>query len=221
MRPGRRSRGVVTGASPALNYDVTIPNLAALVPQLNGPLNVTGTAQQEAAGWRLNTNADGPVGTQATIAGLVGTDGTLNIDINGNAPLGLSAPFTAPRILQGQAAFDLSVNGPPQLGSVTGTIRTSNASLSAPNLRIALQNIGANINIGNNNAQVDLSAESTEGGQITVGGAVGLVGSMVADLQIALNNLVLIDPSLYRTSLNGGAKLYWPFDRGRSDRGAD
>ncbi|SFS69621.1 autotransporter secretion inner membrane protein TamB [Sulfitobacter marinus] len=206
--------GVVTGAVPALTYDVTIPNLAALVPQLNGPLNVTGTAQQEAAGWRLNTNADGPAGTQATIAGLVGTDGTLNIDIDGNAPLGLSAPFTTPRILQGQAAFDLSVNGPPQLGSVTGTIRTSNASLSAPNLRIALKNIAANINIGNNSAQVDLSAESTEGGQIKVDGAVGLTGSMAADLQIALNNLVLIDPSLYRTSLNGGLSFTGPLTGG-------
>jgi translocation and assembly module TamB len=207
-------QGMVTGAAPALTYDVTIPNVAALVPQLNGPLNVTGTAQQEEAGWRLNTNAAGPAGTQATIAGVVGTDGTLNIDINGNAPLGLSAPFTAPRILQGQATFDLSVNGPPQLGSVTGTIRTSDASLSAPNLRIALQNIAASIDIGNNRAQVDLSADSVEGGQITVGGAVILTGSMTADLQIALNNLVLIDPSLYRTSLNGNLRFAGPLSGG-------
>ncbi len=207
-------QGVVTGDTPALNYDITIPNLAALVPKLNGPLNVTGTARQESAGWRVNTNASGPAGTQAIIAGLVGSDGTLNLDINGNAPLGLSAPFIAPRILQGQAAFDLSVNGPAQLGSVSGTIRTSNASLSAPNLRIALKNIAANIDLGNNRAQVDLSAESVDGGQIKVGGAVVLAGSMTADLQIGLNNLVLIDPSLYRTSLNGNLRLAGPLTGG-------
>ncbi len=207
-------QGVVTGDTPALNYDITIPNLAALVPKLNGPLNVTGTARQESAGWRVNTNASGPAGTQAIIAGLVGNDGTLNLDINGNAPLGLSAPFIAPRILQGQAVFDLSVNGPAQLGSVSGTIRTSNASLSAPNLRIALKNIAANIDLGNNRAQVDLSAESVDGGQIKVGGAVVLAGSMTADLQIGLNNLVLIDPSLYRTSLNGNLRLAGPITGG-------
>ncbi|WP_295509350.1 translocation/assembly module TamB domain-containing protein [uncultured Sulfitobacter sp.] len=207
-------QGVVTGDTPALNYDITIPNLAALVPKLNGPLNVTGTARQESAGWRVNTNASGPAGTQAIIAGLVGSDGTLNLDINGNAPLGLSAPFIAPRILQGQAAFDLSVNGPAQLGSVSGTIRTSNASLSAPNLRIALKNIAANIDLGNNRAQVDLSAENVDGGQIKVGGAVVLAGSMTADLQIGLNNLVLIDPSLYRTSLNGNLRLAGPLTGG-------
>ena len=207
-------QGVVTGDTPALNYDITIPNLAALVPKLNGPLNVTGTARQESAGWRVNTNASGPAGTQAIIAGLVGSDGTLNLDINGNAPLGLSAPFIAPRILQGQAAFDLSVNGPAQLGSVSGTIRTSNASLSAPNLRIALKNIAANIDLGNNRAQVDLSAESVDGGQIKVGGVIILAGSMTADLQIGLNNLVLIDPSLYRTSLNGNLRLAGPLTGG-------
>ena len=207
-------QGVVTGDTPALNYDITIPNLAALVPKLNGPLNVTGTARQESAGWRVNTNASGPAGTQAIIAGLVGSDGTLNLDINGNAPLGLSAPFIAPRILQGQAAFDLSVNGPAQLGSVSGTIRTSNASLSAPNLRIALKNIAANIDLGNNRAQVDLSAENVDGGQIKVGGAIILTGSMTADLQIGLNNLVLIDPSLYRTSLNGNLRLAGPITGG-------
>jgi translocation and assembly module TamB len=207
-------QGVVTGDTPALNYDITIPNLAALVPKLNGPLNVTGTARQESAGWRVNTNASGPAGTQAIIAGLVGSDGTLNLDINGNAPLGLSAPFIAPRILQGQAAFDLSVNPPAQLGSVSGTIRTSNASLSAPNLRIALKNIAANIDLGNNRAQVDLSAENVDGGQIKVGGAVVLAGSMTADLQIGLNNLVLIDPSLYRTSLNGNLRLAGPLTGG-------
>lgn len=207
-------QGVVTGQNPALSYDVTIPNLAALVPKLAGPLNVTGTARQEAAGWRLDTDASGPSGTRVTVAGLVGSDGNLNVDISGTAPLGLSAPFITPRILQGQAAFDLSVNGPAQLGSITGSIRTSDASLSAPNLRIALQNIAANIDLANNRAQIDLSAESAEGGQIKAGGAVTLTGSLPADLQIALNDLVLIDPSLYRTSLNGNLRFAGPLSGG-------
>ncbi len=207
-------QGVVTGDAPALTYDVTISNLAALVPKLAGPLNVTGSAQQQSDGWRVDTTANGPAGTRATIAGLVGTNGDLNLDINGNAPLGLSAPFIAPRSLQGQASFDLSVNGPPQLGSVTGTIQTSDASLSAPNLRIALQNIAATIQLGNNRAQVDLTAQSADGGQLRVGGAVTLTGALPADLQIALENLVLIDPSLYRTTLNGALRLAGPLTGG-------
>jgi translocation and assembly module TamB len=212
-------QGVVTGDAPALEYDVAIPNLGALVPKLAGPLSVTGSARQEAAGWRISTDANGPSGTQATIAGLVGTDGNLDLDINGNAPLGLSAPFIAPRSLQGQASFDLNVDGPPQLGSVSGTIQTSNASLSDPNLRIALQNIATTIQLGNNRAQIDLSADSADGGQIRVGGAVTLTGALPADLQIALNNLVLVDPSLYRTSLNGNLRVAGPLTGGATIEG--
>ena len=212
-------QGVVTGDAPALNYDVTIPNLGAVVPKLSGPLNVTGTAQQESAGWRVNTNATGPAGTRATIAGLVGSDGNLNLDVNGNAPLGLSAPFIAPRSLQGQARFDLTVNGPPALGSVNGSIQTSNASLSAPNLRVTLQDIAADIRLSNNRAQIDLSARSADGGQIKAGGAVTLTGSLPADIQIGLNNLVLIDPSLYRTSLDGNLRLAGPLSGGANISG--
>ena len=212
-------RGVVTGDAPALTYDVTIPNLGAVVPKLSGPLNVTGTAEQENAGWRVNTNAAGPAGTRATIAGLVGNDGNLNLDVNGNVPLGLSAPFIAPRILQGQARFDLTVSGPPALASVTGTLQTSDASLSAPNLRVSLQNIAADVRLANNRAQIDLTARGADGGQVKVGGAVTLTGSLPADIQIGLNSLVLIDPSLYRTSLDGNLRLSGPLAGGASISG--
>ena len=207
-------QGVVTGENPAVDYDVTVPNLAALVPRLAGPLNIQGSARQEPSGWRIDTDASGPSGTTATIAGVVGSDGNLDLDINGNAPLGLSAPFIAPRSLQGQASFDLSVNGPPELGSVSGTVRTSDASLSAPNLRVNLQDIATTIELGNNRAQIDLTAQSTDGGQLRVGGAVTLTGALPADLQINLNELVLVDPSLYRTTLNGDLRVAGPLTGG-------
>jgi translocation and assembly module TamB len=86
--------------------------------------------------------------------------------------------------------------------------------LSAPNLRVALQNIAANIRLGDNRAQIDLSADSADGGQLKVGGAVTLTGSLPADLQIGLNNLVLIDPSLYRTILDGSLRFSGPLTGG-------
>ena len=153
------------------------------------------------------------------MSGLVANNGNLNLDIQGNAPLGLSAPFIAPRNLQGQATFDLKVDGPPQLGSVSGTIRTSNASLSAPNLRITLQNIAASIELANNRAQINLSARNSDGGQVNVAGAITLTGSLPADLDVRLGNLVLIDPALYRTSLNGNLRITGPLTAGAQING--
>ncbi|SFE40093.1 autotransporter secretion inner membrane protein TamB [Sulfitobacter brevis] len=207
-------QGVVTGDNADIDFNLTVPNIGALVDNISGPLTVTGNAKREAGGFRIDTNAVGPAGTNAAIAGLVNQDGTLNLDINGSAPLGLSGPFIAPRDLQGQAAFDLKLNGPAALSSLSGTIRTTNATLSAPTLRVALRNIAANITLGNNRANLDVSAEAVSGGRVRIGGGVTLTPALPADIEIALQDLVLIDPKLYRTSLSGALRLSGPLSGG-------
>ncbi len=206
--------GVVTGPNAAVEFDLALPNIGALVDKVNGPLNVTGSANKQGTAWRLDTNATGPSGTQATVAGLVNGNGTLDLDIAGTAPLGLSKPFIAPRDLQGQARFDLALNGPASLSSLSGTVDVSDATLSAPNLRVALRNLVANIRLGNSRAQIDASAEAVNGGRLNVGGAVTLTGSLPADIQIGLQDLVLVDPKLYQTTLNGDIRLAGPLTGG-------
>ena len=207
-------QGVVTGPNAAVDFDVALPNIGALVEKVSGPLNVTGSARKQGDAWGLDTHATGPSGTQATVAGLVNGNGTLNLDVAGTAPLGLSKPFIAPRDLQGQARFDLAINGPAQLSSVTGTIQTSDATLSAPNLRVALNNMAADVRLGNNRAQLDVSADAINGGRLRIGGAVTLTPSLPADIQVALQDVVLIDPKLYRTSINGNLRLAGPLTGG-------
>lgn len=206
--------GVVTGANAAVDYTLAMPNLGAIVPQLNGPLNVDGSARKQGGAWQIDTDAQGPGGTQATVSGQVAENGTLNLDIAGTAPLGLSQPFIEPRSFQGQARFDLTVNGPPALSSVSGRITTSGATLSAPNLRIALEAIDADIQLGNNRANLDVTANAVGGGRLRVGGGVTLSGSLPADIQIALDSVVLIDPKLYRTSVGGNLRIAGPLTGG-------
>ncbi|MDC0136579.1 translocation/assembly module TamB domain-containing protein [Sulfitobacter sp.] len=203
-------RGVVTGPDAAVDFTVAMPNMAAVVPKLNGPLSVKGNAAMTPVGWRIETSAQGPSGTQAQVAGLVGNDGQLNLDISGNAPLGLSGPFIAPCSLQGQARFDLALNGPAELGSLSGTIQTSDATLTAPNLRVGLEGINANIALANSRATIDITANASGGGTLAINGGVGLVGDFPADLDIALNQVVLIDPRLYRTSFSGALRVSGP-----------
>ena len=207
-------QGIVTGPEAAVDFDVALPNIGALVEKVSGPLNITGSARKQGDAWRLDTNATGPSGTQATIAGLVNGNGTLDLDVAGTAPLGLSKPFIAPRDLQGQARFDLAINGPAQLSSVTGTIQTSDATLSAPNLRIAMRNMVADVRLANNRAQLDVTADAINGGRLAIGGGITLTPSLPADIQIGLQNIVLIDPKLYRTSINGNLRLAGPLTGG-------
>ncbi len=209
-----RVQGVVTGPQAAVDFTLAMANVGVLVDRVNGPLELTGSARKAGAAWQVDTNASGPAGTQARIAGQVGESGTLNLDINGTAPLGLSRPFISPRNLQGTARFDLALNGPPALSSLSGTVETTGATLTAPNLRLALEGIAARIGLGGNRATVDVTARASNGGDLRLGGAVTLTGSLPADLSVALRDVVLIDPQLYRTSATGEARIAGPLAGG-------
>ncbi|MFC6760413.1 translocation/assembly module TamB domain-containing protein [Sulfitobacter porphyrae] len=86
--------------------------------------------------------------------------------------------------------------------------------MSAPNLRIALDAMNADIQLGNNRANIDVTANAVGGGRLRVGGGVTLTGSLPADIQIALENVVLTDPKLYRTSVGGNLRVAGPLAGG-------
>ncbi len=212
-------RGDVTGANAKVDFTLALPNLGVIVPKLNGPLNLQGTAGKTTQGWQVDTSLTGPSGTQSTVAGLVADNGDLDLALKGSAPLGLAGPFIAPRNLQGQARFDLALNGPVGLEALSGTVQTTGARLSAPNYRIALEEINANIRLVNSRANLDVLARATSGGRLAVSGGVGLIGTMPADIDIALDEVVLVDPRLYRTSLNGALRLSGPISGGAAVSG--
>ncbi len=203
-------RGVVTGQDAGVDFSLAVPDVGQLVPGINGPLDVTGDAGKTPQGWRVSTDVSGPSGTRAAISGLVGDDGRLDIGINGTAPLGLSAPFIAPRVLNGIAAFDLTVDGPPTLDSLSGTISTSDGMLTVPNARLALEQVAADIRLGNSRATFDITGNATSGGRLAIDGDVGLTGALPADIGIRLDRLGLIDPRLYSTTVSGAIRVAGP-----------
>ena len=212
-------KGVVTGETPAVDFELSMPNIGAIVPNLPGPFSVTGSANQQSAGWQIETSATGPSGTQATVGGLVGNDGNLNLEILGDAPLGLSAPFIAPRSLQGLTRFDIRVDGPPALNSVSGSITTAGASFSAPNLRVVFEDIAADIQLADSAAQLNVTAQASSGGGLSVNGGINLTGSLPANIEVVLNNLALVDPRLFSTTLNGNIRFDGPATGGANIAG--
>lgn len=206
--------GAVTGPAPAVDFALRLPNVAPLVPQFSGPLSVAGQARQEGAGWFLDTALRGPAGAVADVTGRVANDGRLALSAAGDLPLALANPFIAPRNLQGQARFDLRVDGPAALGSVSGRITTSDGRLSAPSFALALTGINADVALSSGRAVVDLGAEVSSGGRITMRGPVTLTGAMPAQLEIGIAQVQVIDPALYRTTLDGALSITGPLQGG-------
>lgn len=206
--------GAVTGPAPRVSYQLRVPNVASLGAQIDGALAIDGTAAQLGTTWRIDTTIDGLNGTRAQISGSVFEGGRVDIRANGTAPLALANPFLTPRNIQGGASFDLAMKGTPDLSALSGTISTTGARLSAPNLRISLTDIAAQIGLQRGRAQIDATAGVSSGGQVALRGPVILNNSLAADLSLALSDVRLVDPSLYETSLGGQITLRGPLSGG-------
>ncbi|WP_299968953.1 translocation/assembly module TamB domain-containing protein [uncultured Roseobacter sp.] len=205
--------GLATGPEAAVQFSAALPDLGVFVPQIRGPFSIEGDADREGTGWRIDTVAQGPAGTDATIAGLVEENGTLDLDVAGSLPLGLSEPFLSPRSLTGQARFDLAVQGPPSLEAVSGRITTNGARFAAPNLRLSLTDLDATVDINAGRLRIDAETETDSGGRITAAGTLAL-SSLAADLRVALNQVGVADPRLYSTVLDGNITVNGPLTGG-------
>ncbi len=209
-------------------FNASLRDVGVLTDQISGPIRARGEATLDDNGtWGIDATGTGPGGLAANIAGQISPDLQLNLDIDGNAPLALANTALEPRRLSGTANFDLSVNGPPQIGSLGGQITFTNGRLAAPTLAQALTDIGGQIGLRDGNAQIDLRANVEAGGGVTLAGPVSLTAPNNASITVALRDVVLKDPELYSSSvagtitvngpLQGGARVVGRLELGQTD----
>ncbi|PZX18903.1 autotransporter secretion inner membrane protein TamB [Palleronia aestuarii] len=198
------ANGRLLGGQSDLTFDARLSDLGIFVDGLNGPVTATGRAGQAEQNFTIDTDVTGPAGITATISGQVAESfETANIDVTGSAPLRLANPFLDPRALSGQAQFDLGLDGPLALSSLSGTVTVADGRLVDPSLPAVLDNIDATARIQNSNVQLSVTAQKQEGGQIQVSGPISLQSGYDANLAIVLDNVIFEDPRLYRTELDG------------------
>ena len=205
---GRRE-GLVEGRA-------VLRNLAVFAPDFPGALELAGELTRNAdSTWGLDLRAGGPGGTTATVSGSVSETGErMNLNLNGEAPLGLANASIAPRAVRGRAAFDLAVNGPPELSSVSGTIRTSGARLVAPTYGVSVDGIGGQVILGGQSAQIQMQGNVSGGGTASVSGNVGLTGGNAAQLRVRLADAFFTDRSAFETTVSGEVSITGPMAGG-------
>ena len=202
-------------------FEARLRDVGVLTDQLSGAVTASGTASLDPNGtWGLNAQAEGPGGITLRADGQIGAGGQLNITSSGRAPLGLANAMIDPRRLTGQAAFDLAINGPAALQSVTGRIDLLDARLTAPTLAQGLQNIAGGITLRNGSADIGITGDVQSGGTVAIAGSVGLAAPQTADVALTLSDVVLKDPELFKTSLSGVVNLRGPLTGGALVSGA-
>lgn len=203
--------GTVRGEGDALRIVQRIANLGVLNPQFPGVLTVDGTARRQAGGYQIDLAAKGPAQINARVAGrLEGDFSKVDLTVAGTASAGLANQLAAQRSLSGQVRFDLRMNGPISLRSLTGQVSIADGRLADPDQQFGITDIAGTAQLNNGSARVALRTGVSTGGQLGITGNVAILEPYTADLAISLQGVRLRDPDLYTTVVDGNATFRGP-----------
>jgi translocation and assembly module TamB len=207
--------GTVTDDLLRLQVDARLVNLGVLLSEFPGPLTVSGTVSDDGRGYDLNLTARGPGGIDARAAGRIDAGfGQAGLTIGGTAQAGLANAFLGDRAIDGQVGFDLRMNGPLALRSLSGPVRLSGGRLADPALPFSLTGLAGTATLGGGSVNLSMGADVTSGGRIEVSGTAGLASPYRGDLTVRLASLRLRDPQLYETMLQGSVTVTGPLTGG-------
>ena len=215
------AKGKIDGAVRRIDLDARLANLGLIVPEVQGPLTLSGTATQDATSYALNLSGKGPGQISGTVAGRVANGfGSADLTIRGTAQAGLANLFISPRSASGAVGIDLRLNGPFRLASLAGQVTLSGGRIADPGIGLSLQGVEATGQLQGGSLLLAATAGLSSGGRLRVDGPVGLTSPQSADLAIQLDGVRLYDPELYDTRVSGNLALRGPLTGGALLSGA-
>ncbi len=198
-----------------LNLTGRLANVGLLLPDFQGPVTLDGQASQDETGTELSAALRGPGGIDARISGRVAAGfASGDLSITGTGRAGLANVFLSPRAVDGALSYDLRLNGPFRLASVSGSVTLADGRATDPGLGLALENVQAMARLEGGQAQVSLTGRPSTGGQLRLDGPVGLTAPFPANLSVALAGVRLYDPELYDAVLDGAVTIDGPLAGG-------
>ena len=209
------ANGMVDGSLRTIKLDARLANLGLIVPEVQGPLTLSGTATQDEDGYGLNITGKGPGQINAAVAGRIANSfATADLTIKGSGEAGLANLFISPRSVSGRIGYDLRLNGPLALRSLAGRVTLSDGRIADPGLGLSLQGVEAIGELQSGTLRLAATSALSSGGKLRIDGPVGLESPQSADLAITLEGLRLYDPELYDTRVSGSLTLKGPLTGG-------
>ncbi|MDA5095295.1 translocation/assembly module TamB domain-containing protein [Aliiroseovarius sp. KMU-50] len=213
LRISATGEGTAEGQS--LQFDATLRDLARVTTGISGPATMTGTAALRDQNWQIDLSGTGPNQANLNVSGQVAQDASrADLKLDGSTHLAMLNPLIRPRLLSGQAAFDLAVNGPLAVSSISGDIRVVDGQLILPAQQIVLDLQEVSVRLAQERAQINAIANVKAGGQITAEGSVGLTAPFVSEMLMRATSVHLSDGQLYDTTVDGRARLSGPLSGG-------
>ncbi|MEM8630997.1 MAG: translocation/assembly module TamB domain-containing protein [Pseudomonadota bacterium] len=213
--------GGLSGGAANADISAVLRNLGVIAPGYNGRLTVDGKLAQDASGLSVDVAANGPgLRDLALTATAPGDLSTIDGRLRGSADLALANEFVAPTQMRGDIRLDLTINGPPALGSVGGQVRVSRGEVAIPGVPFSLANLTATVGMSGSSATIDLSTLASNGGRILVAGTAGLAAPFAGDIGVTLDNVRVTDGGFYDTTIRGDLAVVGPLTGGGDISGA-
>ncbi|WP_084657342.1 translocation/assembly module TamB domain-containing protein [Natronohydrobacter thiooxidans] len=221
---GSQLNGTVTGriadGRPELQIDARLNNLAVLVPGITGALSVSGSARDTDGAYALDLGVSGPAGLTAQVSGSIASDLTGDLRATGSTDLALINPRLEPRSIQGPARFDVTLSGPLALSSLRGTAEASDVTLVLPRNNLRITDIVASAQLDGPRSTVTVRGRAATGGSVALDGTIGLGAPITGDLRASLNELRIVNPQLFDTTVSGDVAITGNLTQGPDITGA-
>ncbi len=207
---------LVAPSADGQSHDVKarLSDIALLAAGISGPVTAEGQVVPGPQGYSLSLSARGPGGTDAKVQGQIASDlTTANLSAAGSTRAELANAFIAPRSVAGPVRFDLALNGPISLASLSGQVSLTEGRIAAPVL--GLSATGASLDAQLGGGRVMLAGQLTSGGgTVKLAGPISMSAPYPSDIGVTLARVALKNPELYSTSVSGNLSIKGPLTDG-------
>ncbi|MEO1796204.1 MAG: translocation/assembly module TamB domain-containing protein [Pseudomonadota bacterium] len=199
--------GQLSSPGDALRLTARAASLGRFVSGLSGGADVTADVTSLRDAPRIEATLRTDSGARANVSGQVGLPGgAVRIDTDGVVPLAIANGFASGRSLAGEAAFDLSLDGPPSPSAVRGTVTVDGARVFDPGLSLTLSPVDADIRLSGGSADLDARAV-LDGVPINISGTAGLAAPFPLNVEIVTRRLPSRFPDILTSELSADIRL--------------
>ncbi len=205
-----------TGAADGqIDIQAQLANLGLILPDFPGALTLAGLLRQGEEGTALDLTLKGPAQVTGRLTGTIAPSyDRAALTFAGQSLAEVLNPILKPRALSGRLSYDLQLNGPLALTSVSGGVLLSGARLADPSFAFGMEAIDARIDLSGGQARIDVDSRVTTGGSVSVSGGAQLTAPFQGNLAVTLSSVTLRQPSLFETLLNGRLSVDGPLAGG-------
>lgn len=208
------------GEAGGIELSARLADMALLAPGFPGPLTARGIIAETATGYTVDLTGEGPGATNARVTGSIAPDlASAALSLTGGGQAAIVNPFIEPRNVAGPVSFDLRLDGPLRVSSLSGRMTLDGGRLVAPTFGIELENLNLSADLSGGSATLSGSSAVRGGGEVAVSGSLALTSPYAGDLAVRLSAARLRDPELFDTTVSGTVRVNGPLGGGAAING--